>query len=243
MSTARAASSRSDRAPTPSVAAQQRQSGRSRSTGTTNQPSRHRQPALAVAGPDKAGRPRSRTSLEVLTTRTSSDKRRPRPRSAGHRPGIASVLGRASNADVGHGRLAIALVRDVAAGTANAIVRGYRTSAQASHPNRATRRTQRAARRAEPVKISRLATSLDRSQSAAALSSHHGLTCCCGGCRRRACSTIGNVADCGWSCAARRSDRRSRTRVQHADQLHHSALHRFGTRPCWGDSCTHDDHE
>ena len=54
------------RYPRPGVAAHQRQSGRSRSTGTTNQPSRHRQPALAVAGPDKAGRPRSRTSLEVL---------------------------------------------------------------------------------------------------------------------------------------------------------------------------------
>ncbi len=48
-------------APTPSVAAHERQSGRSRSTGTTDQPSRHRPPTPAVAGPDKAGRPRSRT--------------------------------------------------------------------------------------------------------------------------------------------------------------------------------------
>ena len=40
-------------APTPSVAAHQRQSGRSRSTGTTDQPSRHRPPTATAAGPDK----------------------------------------------------------------------------------------------------------------------------------------------------------------------------------------------
>ncbi len=48
-------------APTPRVAAHKRQSGRSRSTGTTDQPSSHRPPTLAAAGPDKQGRPRSQT--------------------------------------------------------------------------------------------------------------------------------------------------------------------------------------
>ena len=47
----------------PAVAAHQRPSGRRRSTGTTDQPSRHRPPPRrAVAGPDKPGRPRSRSS-------------------------------------------------------------------------------------------------------------------------------------------------------------------------------------
>ena len=53
-------------APTPSVAAHERQSGRSRSTGTTDQPSSHRPPPPAAAGPDKAGRPRSKTPREVF---------------------------------------------------------------------------------------------------------------------------------------------------------------------------------
>jgi hypothetical protein len=49
-------------APTPSVAARKRQSGRRRSTQTTDQPSRHRPPnELAAAGPDKQGPPRSQT--------------------------------------------------------------------------------------------------------------------------------------------------------------------------------------
>ena len=61
-------------APTPNVAAHQRQSGRSRSTKTTDQPSSHRPPRPAVAGPDKTGRPRSHTPRRHLTTRTSSDK-------------------------------------------------------------------------------------------------------------------------------------------------------------------------
>ena len=48
-------------APTPSVAARERQSGRRRSNGTTDQPSSHRPPPRAAAYPDKAGRPRSQT--------------------------------------------------------------------------------------------------------------------------------------------------------------------------------------
>ena len=47
-------------APRPTGGGRPKQSGRSRSTGTTDQPSRHRPPTLAVAGPDKAGRPRSK---------------------------------------------------------------------------------------------------------------------------------------------------------------------------------------
>jgi hypothetical protein len=62
MRSQRAASSSSDRGThAPPRAAHERQSGRSRSTGTTDQPSNHRPPRRAAAGPDKAGRPRSQT--------------------------------------------------------------------------------------------------------------------------------------------------------------------------------------
>ena len=63
------------RHPPPNGAAHQRPSGRRRSTGTTDQPSSHRPPPPAVAGPDKAGHPRSprpspnhNTHQEVLDT-------------------------------------------------------------------------------------------------------------------------------------------------------------------------------
>ena len=63
------------RHPRPRVAAHQRQSGRSRSTGTTDQPSSHRPPPHAAAGPDKAGRPRSQTPHPASLRRTIHDRR------------------------------------------------------------------------------------------------------------------------------------------------------------------------
>jgi hypothetical protein len=92
MPTQRAASSRSDRgtrADAVGTAAHERHSGRSRSTGTTDQPSRHRPPTAAAAGPDKAGRPRSKAPVRQSTAvirdqRATPHANTPTPTSTDH---------------------------------------------------------------------------------------------------------------------------------------------------------------